>query len=201
MSPLVKKIIVWTLLALLVAASIGAIVKGYDYWRNGVLDEGDARGAARVQIQWGLDKEARSKDLIAAVDRARSEEQKQAADAAKGEKNARDRAESKAAEQAAAARRATAAAGGLSGHLATLDAAARAAGAPGAAACPGLFAEQRDRAIQARGLFGSCVAEYRSLGEDAAGTLAARELALDTAIGWMRATGAPGADELQLSPP
>lgn len=200
MSPLVRKIIVWALLALLVAAVIGAIVKGYEHWRTAVFTEGDAAGAARVQILWNGDKIARDKAQALAVDAVRTEERKQAAQAAQGEKDARDRAESKAVEQAAAARRATAAAGGLSGNLAALDASARAAGVPGAAACPGLFAEQRDRAIQARALLGSCVAEYRQLGADADVALAGIELKLDTAIGWMRATGAPGANELQQLP-
>lgn len=189
---MIRRIVIVLLVIALAAAVLFGIVHGYELWRDAKVAEGDRAGAARVQALWDADKLTRAAATLAAVAQARKEEQDTAAAAAKGEKDARDRAEAKATELAAAARRSAAAAGGLSGKLAALDAAARSAGSPDAASCPRLFAQQRDDAIQARGLFGSCVAEYRSLGEDADAALASLELKLDTALSWINATGAPG---------
>jgi hypothetical protein len=187
-----RRIVIALLVLALGAIVIYGIVAGYEHWRDGKVAEGDRAGAARVQALWNADQVKRAGATLAAVAQARKEEQEAAAKAAQGEKDARDRAEAKAAQLAVAARRSASAAGGLSGQLAALDAAARAAGTPDAASCPALFAQQRDRAIQARALFGSCVAEYRSLGEDADGALAGITLKLETALSWINATGAPG---------
>lgn len=201
MNPLVKSILVWVATALVAALAVALIVHGYEAWRGSIYDDGKVDGRAEVQRAWDKDQIARGEAQARAVDAARSEERNMAAAAAKGEKNALDRAQAKLAEQAAAARRSAAAAGGLSGQLADLDAAARGLGIPDAAACPGLFAQQRDAAIRARSLFGACVAEYRNLAADADRDTAAIELRLDTALGWIRASAAPGADELMQLPP
>lgn len=191
------KVVRIALVAALCAVVLYAIVAGYEWWAGRQVAKGDAAGAARVQLLWNADKMARDKAQAAAVSAARADEQKMAAAAAEGEKNARDRAEARAKDEAAAARRSAAAAGGLRGDLAALDNASRGAGIPNAASCPGEFAKQRDHAIRARALFGACVAEYRLLAEDAAADSAHLQLRFESALSWIRATGAPGAQDLR----
>lgn len=193
---MIKRIVIALLVAALAAAVVFGIVRGYEAWRAKVYGEGDRAGAARVQILWDDDRLQLLTRNAEAVARARAEEQQAAAAAAEGEAHARQRAEDEAKHQAAAAGRSAAAAGGLRDDIAALDARARELGIPGAAACPGEFALQRDAAIRARALFGACVAEYRLLAADAESDGAALRLQLATALSWIRATGAPGAKDL-----
>jgi hypothetical protein len=168
-----------------------AIVWGYESWRDGVVAEGDAQGAGRVQDLWNKDKVARAAAAAKEVAKAREDEQEKAREAVKGERHAREQAESRAAAAAAAANRATAAVGGLSGNIAALDRAARALDLPSAAACPGEFGRQRDAAIRARALLGACAARHRDLAEAADGAVGAVTLKLDTALGYIRAVAPP----------
>lgn len=186
-----EKIVKAALLAALVFGVLYAIVWGYERWRDAKVAEGDAKGAGRVQALWNDDKVRRAAETVAAVAKARGEEQAAAAAAIQGERDARAKAESKAASDKAAAGRATAAAGGLSGNIAALDAAARAINLPSAAACPGEFVAQRDAAIRARAVLGACVAEYRQLGQDADDALRAVHLKLDTALSYIAAAVPP----------
>lgn len=195
---MVRKILIVLALIALAAGLVFGIVHGYESWRMKQVEEGKTLGRAEVQKLWDKDKIARDAAQAVAVAKAVKEEHDKAAAAAQGEKDARDRAEARARANAVAADRARTAAGGLSGHLADLDTAARSLGIPDAAACPGLFAQQRDAAIQARSLFGSCVSEYRDLGQAADGDAAATQLQLDTALSYIKATGAPGADQIVL---
>jgi hypothetical protein len=142
---LALKILGALLLAALAVALVFGTVKGYEHWRDAVRAEGDAAGAARVQALWDKDIEKHDADTLKKVAEARADEQRMAADAAKGEADARRRAEERAQAQAAAARAASAAAGGLRDDLAALDGAARALGIPDAASCPGEFARQRTK--------------------------------------------------------
>jgi hypothetical protein len=200
MSDLTRRILIALLLAALAVALVFGTVKGYEHWRDAVRAEGDKAGAARVQALWDKDIEKRDADTMKKVAEARADEQRMAADAAKGEADARRHAEERAQAHANAARLSTAAAGSLRDDLAALDGAARALGIPDAASCPREFARQRDEAIRARAVLGACVAEYRQLGQDADDAVAGLELRLDTALTWIRATGAPGADQLSDAP-
>lgn len=169
------------------AAVLYAIVWGYETWRDGKVAEGDRAGAARVQAQWDADKVKRAGEKDAAVAAARADEQGKADAAVKGERDARLKAEQQVARYRDAAGRSAAAAGGLSGHIADLDRAARAIDLPAAAACPGEFVKQRDAAIRARAVLNACQQEYRSLAaaaDDAIGTITLR---LDTALSYIAA--------------
>jgi hypothetical protein len=188
---MLEKIVKVALVVALCAAVVFGIVKGYEWWRSGVYNEGHTAGQAQVQEQWNKDKLARAAARDAAVATARDEERRIAAQAAQGERRAREDAERKADADRAAAAGAAAAHRGLSGKLASLDGAARATGVPDAASCPAQFARQRDEAVLARELLGSCASRYRELGEAVDAAWTAIELRLDTALGWIRATGAP----------
>jgi Protein of unknown function (DUF2514). len=184
---MVRRIVVALLVLALGAAVIYGIVAGYEGWRDSVRAEGDRAGYGRCKGEWNT-ADLKAADVTAkAVAKAREEEQQAAAKAAQGERDARIRAQAEAERQAAAARRAKSAADGLHGDLAALDAAATAAGVPTAAACPGEFAKQRDSAIRARAVLGSCVAEYRLLAEDAERERAGLELRYSTALSWIGA--------------
>lgn len=78
---------------------------------------------------------------------------------------------------------------GLRRDVARLDAAARGAGLPSAAACPGELEASRRAAENARGLFAACAAEYQDLAS------AARRDAIDLG------TGVGYADLVQASAP
>lgn len=182
---MLETIVKWALVALLVAGVIFGIVHGYELWRDSKVAEGDKAGAARVTAQWDADIKKRDADKLASITAARVDEQKKAKQAAEVESNAQKLAAAKAATDLAAAQRAVAAAGSLSGNIAALDGAARALNLPSAAACPAEFAKQRDDAIRARGLLGSCVAEYRALGQDADSAIRAVTLKLSTALGYI----------------
>lgn len=173
----------------LCAGIVFAIVKGYEMWRGRVFNQGDVAGAARIQQLWNTDTIKRAAAAASATKAARAEEREKAALAMETEREARRNAEKLAGLAKASAARSAAAAGGMSGNLAALDAAARSGGLPTAAACPGEFVAQRDAAIRARALLGSCVAEYRSLGQDADGALDAVTLRLDTALKYIAIVG------------
>jgi hypothetical protein len=91
-----RRIVIALLVLALAAAVLFGIVHGYEAWRGHVFNQGDTAGAARVQALWDKDKIARDKDTLRKVAEARADEQRMAADAAKGEANARRRAEDRA---------------------------------------------------------------------------------------------------------
>lgn len=198
---MIRRIVIALLVLALGAAILFGIVHGYEAWRAHVYAEGDTAGAARVQQAWNKDKIARDEAQAVAVATARKDEQAQAAAAIQGEKDARDLADARAAEADRAARGAAAAAGGMRDTIATLDSAARQLGVPSAAACPGLFAGQRDEAIRARSALAACSDGHQQLARDADSALNASELRGDTALSYIKATGAPGADQIQLPAP
>lgn len=194
------RVLIWLAVVAAAVALVFGVVTGFEHWQAGLRADGDRAGYARCDGERKQERIKQADRAAREVATARREEQETAARAAEGEKDARDLAEARERQQAAAARRAASAAGGLSGQLAALDAAARAAGTPDAASCPGQFAQQRDAAVAARALLGACVTEYRSLAADADGALSGVELRLDTALTWIRATDAPGASELPALP-
>jgi hypothetical protein len=184
-----EKIVKAFLVLALCAGIVFAIVKGYETWRGHIYAQGDTAGAARVQQLWDKDVERRDAIAAKAVADGRKQEREQAAQAMETEREARRNAEKLASLAQASAARSAAAAGGMSGHLAALDAAARGGGLPAAAACPGQFVEQRDAALRARALLGSCSAEYQRLGQDADDALDAVTLKLETALGYIAIVG------------
>lgn len=184
-------IIRWALTLALVAGVIFGIVRGYEWWRDGKVAEGDRAGAARVQQVFDAYKLKQAALQAEAVAKARKEEQDIAAAAAQGERNALDKAQRDAAASKAAAARSAAVAGGLSGNIAALDRAAAALGIPDAATCPARFAEQRAAAVRAREVLGSCVAAYRELGQAVDDSWGAITLKLDTALGYINAVAPP----------
>ena len=62
-----KRIVIVLLVLSLAAAVIGGITWAYETWRDSVLEEGDARGAARVQNAWDED---RARAQAAAIEQA-----------------------------------------------------------------------------------------------------------------------------------
>jgi hypothetical protein len=184
---MIETIVKWALCAAIVAGIGYSIVWGYETWRDAKVAEGDKAGAARIQHQWDDDKVKRAGETVAAVAKARKEEQTAAARAAKGERDANANAAAKAASDLAAAKRATAVAGGLRDHIAALDAAARSLDMPSAAALAGQFVIQRDAAIRARGVLGSCVAEYTALGQAADERTRAIARDFETAMSYVKA--------------
>jgi len=195
MPPLARSILVWLAVAAAVVGAAFLTVRGYEGWRAGVEQEGYTRGAAAIQKLWDDDSLERGRERQEAILAARMDEAQVAAEAAQGERDAHERDRTRLQAQADAARRSAAAAGSLRDQLAALDDAARASGAPDAAACPGRFAQERDAAIRARAVLGACAAEHRLLAEDADAERRAIQLQLETAVSWIRATGAPGADQ------
>jgi hypothetical protein len=189
MSDLQLKIVKAALVLALCAGIVFAIVKGYELWRGHVFQQGDVAGAAREINLRNKDTIARAASAAKAISDARADERKTAAQAMETEREARRNAEKLAQLAQAAAARSAAVAGGMSRNIAALDAAAIGSGLPTAAACPGQFVEQRDAAIRARALLGSCVAEYRQLGEDADGAVDAIALRLDTALRYIAIVG------------
>lgn len=183
MNPLLR----WALIFGAIALIVFAVVAGYERWRDGVRAEGDAAGAARVKAQWDADVRKRDTAKLAAVAKAREEEQAAAAAVVKGESDARQKAEARAALDRAAADRARRAGGGLRDDIAALDGAARAVGVPDAATCPGRFAEQRDAAMRARKLLDTCGTRYLELAQRIDESWAGITLKLDTAIGYINA--------------
>lgn len=184
-------ILKWLAVGLLAALAVYLVVRGYESWRGAVFAEGDRAGAARVQEQWSREQIERGGQILAEVAAARADEQRIAADAAKGERNALKKAEQRAAADRDAAGRSAAAADGLSRNIAALDAAAGAVDLTDIAACPGEFVRQRDAAVRARRLFGSCVAAYRDLGEGVDDAWRAVNLKLDTALSYINAVAPP----------
>jgi hypothetical protein len=186
---MIETIIKWALVVALIFGVLYGIVLGYEHWRDSVLDQGDVRGAGRVQQLWDKDVERHDAIAAKAVADGRKQEREQAAQAMETEREARRNAEKLAILAQASAARSAAAAGGLSGHIAALDAAARGGGLPEAAACPGQLVVQRDAAIAARALLGSCTAEYQRLGQDADDAVDAITLKLETALGYIAIVG------------
>jgi hypothetical protein len=196
---LTGKIVTALLLIAAAAALVFGIVHGYEAWRASVFKEGDTAGAARVQARWNEDIKKRDAATLAKVEAARAEGAHMAASAAEGELHAMQTAKARAEQQAAAARRAASAAGGVRDTLAALDRSARAIGVPDAASCPSEFAKQRDDAIRARSVFGACVSAYQVLADRADRDRGDLQLRLDTAMSWIHATGAPGADQVPIA--
>lgn len=194
------KVAAWLALIALAAGLYFVIVHAYEHWRDSVRAEGEQAGAARVQAAWNEDIKKRDAETLRRVEAARAEGAQMAASAAAGELHAMQQAKARAEQQAAAARRAASAAGGVRDTIAALDRSARALGIPDAASCPGEFAKQRDDAIRARAVFGACVSAYQVLADRADRDRGDLQLRLDTALSWIRSTGAPGADELPAAP-
>ncbi len=182
-APLVR----WSLTVALLAGIVFGIVWGYEHWRDAVRNEGAAAGAARVQTQWDEDIRKRDTAKLAAVAKARQEEQAAAAAVAKGEADARQKAETRAAADRRAADAARRAGGGLRDDIAALDGAARAVGVPDAATCPSEFARQRDAAMRARKLLDTCGARYLELAQRIDESWTGITLKLDTALGYINA--------------
>lgn len=176
---------------LIAAALVAAVIAAYMGWRNSVFADGDTAGAARITTQWNQDTIKRAAVAASATKAARTEERNAAAAAMEVEREGRINAEKLARQAQASAARSTAAAGGLLGNLAALDAAARGRGLPTAAACPGEFERERDAAISARAVLGSCVAEYQALGRDDDLAHDAVALKLDTALAYIRILNPP----------
>lgn len=193
---------VLTVLALIALAAglVFGIVHGYEAWRASVFNEGDTAGAARVQRLWNEDIKKRDAEKLRAIETARSQGAQMAASAAEGELHALQQAKERAEVQARAARAAASAAGSVRDDIAALDRSSRALGIPDAASCPGEFAKQRDDAIRARSVFGACVEAYRVLADRAERESGDLQLRLDTALSWIRSTGAPGASDLPATP-
>ena len=184
---MIRTIAKWALLAALVAGVIYGIVAGYEWWRSGVYAEGDAAGAARVQKRFDDAKLEWAAQTIQEVSAARADEQRMAANAAKGERDARQKAERVAAAARADADRAAAAGSGMSTTIAGLNAAAAALGIPDAASCPAEFVRQRDAAVRARDVLGACSAAYIDLARAADEAFGALTLRLDTALNYIGA--------------
>lgn len=193
--PMWGRVLVWLGVALACAAGVRWVVGSYEAWRDEIAttnyQAGDKAGAARVQGRWDADTIKRGEALVKAVDAARKEEQGKADAAVKGERHARQQAEARAARNLADAQRAGGAADRLSGDIASLNGAARAADLPAAAACAGQFVEQRNAAIRARELLGSCQQEYRKLAADADSAVAGVQLKLATAMSYVNAVATP----------
>lgn len=189
--PLWGRVLVWLGVALACAAGVRWVVGSYEAWRDDIAttkyQAGDKAGAGRVQARWDADTIKRGNELVAAVAAARADEQGKADAAVKGERNARQQAEARAARNLADAQRAGGAADRLSGDIASLNSAARAADLPEAAACAGQFVQQRNAAIRARELLGACQQEYRSMAADADGAVAGIQLKLATAMSYVNA--------------
>lgn len=194
-----RRIVITLLVAALAAAVVYGIVHGYELWRAAKVAEGDAAGYGRCDRERKQERIEQAAETSRLVAQARKDEQDMAAAAAQGEADARQQAEAQAQRQAAAARRAASAAGSVREQLAALDAAAAAAGVPDAAACPAAFARQRDDAVRARAVFGACVSRYSLLAERAGRDRLDLQLRLATALSYIRATGAPGADQIPPS--
>lgn len=184
---MIERILVWLAVAAACAAVVFGIVRGYEWWRHGQVQEGKILGRAEVQEKWDEDVRQRDAAKLTNMAIAFTAGKKQAADAAQGERDALKKSNSQAVADLAAARRTAAAVGGLSDHIAALDGSARAIGIPDAASCPAKFVDQRDAAVRARQLFGSCVAEYRSLGQAVDDSWRAVTLKLDTAMSYIGA--------------
>lgn len=183
MSTLLK----WFIVVGICAAIVFAVVRGYEWWRDGVRAEGVTSGQQEVQGKWDADVRIRDEQKLKDIAAARTEEREKAAKAAEGERNARDKAEREAVASRAAADRSSTAVGGMRGTIASLDRAARDLGIPDAASCATEFAKQRDAAVRAREVLGSCVSEYRELGKAADDAWDAVTLRLDTALGYINA--------------
>ncbi len=65
----------WLIRAAIAAAVVAGIILAYTAWRDSLIAQGDAQGAARVQAQWDQDKIERAAETIKAVAQARAQEQ------------------------------------------------------------------------------------------------------------------------------
>lgn len=182
-----KTVIAWALIVALCAGVVLGIVHGYEVWRDAKVAEGDKLGAARTQGKWDADVLERDGEKLAAIQAAREEEQHMAAEAAKGERDAREKAERSAAADRAAAGRATAAHGSLRESIEALDRAARDFDLTNAAALPGELVRQRDAAVRARELLRACSARYVGMAADVDDAWRGITLKLDTALGYIHA--------------
>ncbi|MBP7483939.1 MAG: hypothetical protein KA781_01370 [Aquabacterium sp.] len=65
----------WLIRAAIAAAVVAGIIFAYTNWRDSLIAEGDAQGAARVQAKWDKDKIERAAETLKAVAQARAQEQ------------------------------------------------------------------------------------------------------------------------------
>lgn len=182
-----ETIVKWAITLAIAAGVIFGIVKAYEWWRSDVCKECTSVGRAEVQQKWDADVRKRDKEKLDAISRARLEERENAAKVIQGERDARDKAEKRAAAYAAAASISRASGTGLRDTIAQLDRLARERGIPDAAACPGEFVQQRDAALRGRSLLDACSTRYRELAESSDRAWDAVNLKLDTAIGYINA--------------
>jgi len=182
-----ETLIKWAITLAIVAGVIFGVVKAYEWWRSSVHEEGVIRGRAEVQQKWDTDVRKRDKEKLDAISRVRLEEREDAQKVVQGERDAREKAEKRAAAYAAAASTARASDTGLRDTIAQLDRLARERGIPDAAACPGEFVQQRDAAVRGRSLLDACSTRYRELAESSDRAWEAVNLKLDTAIGYINA--------------
>lgn len=61
---MITRILTWLAVLAAIALVVGAIVKGYEHWRDAVRAEGDKAGAARVQNQWDEDRASQQAQAI-----------------------------------------------------------------------------------------------------------------------------------------
>ena len=94
----------WLIRAAIAAAVVAGIILAYTAWRDSLIAQGDAQGAARVQAQWDQDKIERAAETLKAVAQARAQEQAHAQKVQEALNAANTRAQ-KAQAAAAAARR------------------------------------------------------------------------------------------------
>ncbi len=170
----IESLIKWGLIALAVAGTIAAAVMAYNNWHDGIEQAGVLIGRNEVQAKWDKDVIVRQGLATAAMARVRKEEQDAAAAAAKNAKVEYENQKT----QAVATARSSAAAGGMSRYIASLNASALGRGLPTPAACPAEFVRERDDAIRARTALDQCSSRYREVAADGD----AVELKLDTAL-------------------
>ena len=191
MNPILIKVLQVVAVLAICAAVVFGIVRGYEAWRGHVFALGDTAGAARVQALWSTDTIMLAAVATAAISKARTDERNDAAKAMEVERETRRNAEKSALLATAAAARSDRAARGLLGDVAALNAAAGDRGLPQAASCAGELVTERNAAIAARALLGSCSTEYRQLGQDADAERDALELRLSTAMSYIQIVGPP----------
>lgn len=171
------------LLVIAIAAGLlWGIVTAYESHMDAARHEAEQKGINKTVLLWNEERRQQDAQHIKDLADARTSERNSAVTSMAIERAAQEKKNAQVQADAAVAKRNADGAGRVFGLIANLDAAAIALGVPGASACPGEFAKQRQAAIDARAVARSCVAEYRSLGEDAVATLRPLNLKLDTAL-------------------
>lgn len=176
------KIIAAMVVIALAAGLVWGITTLYESHMDAARREAEQKGVNKTVLLWNDERRKQDAQHIKDLSDARTTERNAAVQSMAIEREAQEKKNAHVQADAAVAKRNADGAGRVFGLIANLDAAALALGMPGASACPGEFAKQRQAAIDARAVARSCVAEYRSLGEDAVATLRPLNLKLDTAL-------------------